>query len=474
MNCPGYPEHGLVIGTEVFWWSHQLHRLDIVSRTTVGLHTPQLFTALFVTCPIVEGSIRNKVVLLFVVLSLVAFAGCAGPADTDDNGQSDTAINPDDDGRNGHPESKTSRSASTQNDTERDGESPPKTKKPLSTATPPDTDDRTDSGEDNASNLDPTYREVRVVKGSPQAGWANETLRAETLGAVEFLAELPQNRTQRNRTVTDAATTICNAHDRVVPATASNASKSGQTAYRNTYRVAHAAKTMHDLGADVDVAAIQGRMQMAREYSGLAAKYTPVIGSYQRLHNASCAVKRGDPGATEDFYIASAEFAVDLALAQHGVIYKASFKTTGMAAQAIGMSRLARVCGYKCVGLVQSEVHWLVRGTYSGALDTVSQEAIDGNLTVDGWNQSTRGEVGEYLENRTDSTLVGTDLVSDTKVRNCVTENLDDGDLLKFTGTFSKDAMSTLKTILAEQQLPEDGDLSFLTKIGSVNKCLNA
>lgn len=420
-----------------------------------------------------EGSNWNKAVLLLLVLGFVAFAGCTGPADTDGNGHSDTAINPDDDGRNGPPKSETTRSASTQNDTERDGESPPETEKPLSTATPPDTDDRTDSGEDNASTLDPTYREVRVVEGSPQAGWANKTLHAETLGAVEFLAELPQNRTQRNQTVTDAATTICNAHDRVVPATASNASKSGQTAYRNTYRVAHAAKTMHDLGADIDVGAIQGRMQMAREYSGLAAKYTPVIGSYQRLHNASCAVNRGDPGATEDFYIASAEFAVDLALAQHGVVYKASFKTTGMAARAIGMNRLARVCGYKCVGLVQSEVHWLVRGTYSGALDTVSKEAIDGNLTADGWNESTRREVGEYLETKTDLRLIGTELVSDTKVINCVSENLDDDSPLKFVGKLSKESITALKTILTEQRLPEDVDLSFLTKIDSVNKCLN-
>lgn len=334
-----------------------------------------------------------------------------------------------------------------------------------------DADGRSDYEEYNTSGLDPTRQEVQV-KESPQVGWENATLRKETRRAVEFFGTLPKNRTERNRTVTEAATTICNGHDRVVSGTGANATSAGGEIYRDTYRIEHAAKTMHDIGANIDVGTVQRRMQMARQYSGLAAQYSPIVGSYHRLHNSSCAVKRGEPGAKEDFYIATAEFTVDLVLAKEGVIYKAAFTTTGMASRAVGVNRLARVCGYKCVGFVQSEFHWLVRGTYSGALDTVSKEAIKGNLTREGWNKSVRRDVGEYVENKSNATLVGTELVAESKVVNCVKRNLDNSSLWQVAGNFSEEAVNTLRMVLMEGELPEDKSLSFLMEIDSVHSCL--
>lgn len=339
------------------------------------------------------------------------------------------------------------------------------------TAADTDGGNRSDAMEHEAANLNPAKQEIRVQQ-SPDAGWETKAIRRKTLNSVEFLAALPRNRTKRNRTVTAAATKLCNAHDRVVPNQLANATGTGQEAYRNTYRVAHAAETLHDLGANIDVSTINRRMRMAREYGTMASKYAPVFGSYQRLHNASCAVKRGEPGAKEDFYIAAAEFAVDLALAQQGVVYEASFKTTGMAARTLGMNRLARVGGYKCVGLVESELHWLFRETYSGALDAVSKEAIAGNLTVDGWNPTVRREVGRYIGNKTDTALVGRRLVPETKVMTCITENLNVETLWKQREQLSKQAFDTLRVILSKQRLPENSDLSFLRKVDSVNRCL--
>ena len=335
-----------------------------------------------------------------------------------------------------------------------------------------DGDERPDEMEYRTSALDPTTQDVRVEQ-SPDAGWESRDVRRKALKSIEFLSELPRNRTKRNQTVTTAATTICDGHDKVVPEKLTNTTQVGQVAYRNTYRVEHAAATLQNFGASVDTATINRRMRMAREYGTMASKYAPVFGSYQRLHDASCAVKRGIPGAKEDFYIASSEFAADLALAQQGVVYKASFKTTGMAAQTLGMNRLARVCGYKCVGLVQSELHWLVRGTYSGALDTVSREAIDGNLTVGEWNDSVRREVGRYLGNRTGTKLVGRELVPEDKVVDCVGKNLDIGDLWKHRNALSKNALDALRSILTEERLPEDGDLAFLRRIEVVDRCLS-
>jgi hypothetical protein len=272
--------------------------------------------------------------------------------------------------------------------------------------------------------------------------------------------------------VTTAATDICNAHSRVVPEKAANATGVDGKVYRNTYRIAHTAKVMQGIGADIDDGTIQGRMRAAREYSGLASKYAPVVGSYQRLHNASCAVKRGEPGAKEDFYIASAEFAVDLVLIKEGVVYKAAFRTTGVASRTVGLNRLARVCGYKCVGLVQSELHWVVRGTYSGALDGVAREATEGNLTTEEWNESTRREVGAYVGNSTSATQIGSKLVPESKVIDCVSRNLGLGNLWKLRDELSKDGLEAIQTILREQTLPEDVDLSFLTDINKVDRCL--
>jgi hypothetical protein len=63
-------------------------------------------------------------------------------------------------------------------------------------------------------------------------------------------------------------------------------------------------------------------------------------------------------------------------------MYKVSFKTTGIAAQKLWMMRLARVCGYKCVGLAESELYWVTHGTYSGVLDQIAIEATEGDLTT--------------------------------------------------------------------------------------------
>lgn len=269
-----------------------------------------------------------------------------------------------------------------------------------------DGDGQSDREEYRMEGVSPTKNEVKAVtkiEGSPDAGLTNDTLKEETLRSVEFLSKLPKDRTKRDEVVTETATRICDTHDSVVSNTTANTSDIGADTYRNTYRVAHAAEAMQELGADINPSIIQQRMRTARKVSGVASTYAPIFGSYQRLHSTSCAVKHGEPGAKRDFYIAAAEFTMDLALAKENVMYKASFKTTGYVAQKTGMMRLARVCGYKCVGMVESELHWAVRGTYSGTLDTISKKAIDGNFTADGWNQSTQKDVGEYLENTTNT-----------------------------------------------------------------------
>jgi len=337
-----------------------------------------------------------------------------------------------------------------------------------------DGDGRSDLEEYRTDGVSPTETDVTVIERSPDAG-LNGSLTNTTLRSVEFLAQLPESKTQRAAVVNQTATTICDSHNEVMAGTANNVSGISSDTYRSTYRVAHTAKVLHhELGADVNPNVIQQRMETARRVSGVAAKYAPVIGSYQRLHDASCAMKADEPGAREDFYIASAAFTADLALAQQQVMYKAAFKTTGYAAQKVGLMRLARTCGYKCVGLVQSEMYWVTHATYSGALDQAAIEATEGNLTTDDWNESTREDIGEYLETTTNTTQVDGRLISNTKVMDCINENLDKDSFLRLPGNLSTEAVDALRTLLTEQQIPENTDLSFVENVDSVNNCVQS
>ncbi|MFC6720494.1 hypothetical protein [Halobacteriaceae bacterium SHR40] len=337
-----------------------------------------------------------------------------------------------------------------------------------------------DSGGDEQSNetdrsedVSQTEGVVTVIDGSPEAGLSDESLAEELLRTVEFFEELPDDEIERDRVVRETATTICGIDKSEVPERSADVSAIGDETYRNTYRIAHTAEAMRNFGVDVNPTVINQRMRTAREVIGAASKYAPILGSYQRLSSASCAVKNGEPGAKEDFYIASAEFAVDLVLAKENVMYKASFKTTGYVANQIGMMRLARVCGYKCVGLVKSELYWVTHGTYSGVLDQVAIEATDGNLTTSGWNSSTRDSIGEYLEGKTDSTQIGDSLIANNKVIDCVNKNLDMRSLLGLGDELSTEPIGAVKTILREQQVPQNTDLSFLEDVDAVNNCVN-
>ena len=335
-----------------------------------------------------------------------------------------------------------------------------------------DGDGRADHTEYRSDSLDPLNAEVQVVDGSPEAGLSNASLQKDALQKAEFLSDLPEDKAERERLVTRAATETCNGHNTVATDVSSTTSDIGDGTYRNTYRVSHAAGVMSDLGADIEPRVIDKRMRTAREVSGVAAKYAPVIGSYQRLHEASCAVKADEPGAQEDFYIASAAFTVDLALAQQQVVYKAAFKTTGTLANQVGLMRLARTCGYKCVGMVESEMYWLASGTYSGAIDQVAIYAMEGNLTADGINSSSRQELQGYLGNKTGTRIIEDRLVPEEQLIECVTDELSVTDVPQYIGELSGDAREVLRTILSTQSLPEDTDLSFLTDVESVNRCI--
>lgn len=102
------------------------------------------------------------------------------------------------------------------------------------------------------------------------------------------------------------------------------------------------------------------------------ARYAPLFGSYNHLRDCACAVDVHDQESVEEFYIATALFAVELMFFYTGVPYKASFKITRGFTHATGLSRIANHCGWRCYALTMSEVHWAIRGTFYN-LDTIAK-----------------------------------------------------------------------------------------------------
>lgn len=337
----------------------------------------------------------------------------------------------------------------------------PKEKPPTPTPTPTPT-------ESNDS-------ELIVVRNFSANGVQNSKLRNESLDTVEFLADLPRNQTKRDRVVTEAATEICDTHNDIASDVTANASALGNEGYRNTYRVSHTAAVLHDqLGADLDVGAINSRMKTARGVTEGAERYAPIFGSYNRLHNASCAVKAGEPGSKEDFYVASAAFATDVVLVKENVAYKASFAATGYASRQVGLMRLANVCGYKCVGLVQSEIHWGVRGGIHGGVSFIAEEQSNGNLSIREWNETTRKEVNEYLENTSDTVIVNETVVTAEQIGECVQKYIELDTLGELLFEYGREFVDGLREIRETGEIPDDISLSSLTELNSVRDCVKA
>lgn len=333
--------------------------------------------------------------------------------------------------------------------------------------------DNSEDDEDNDTKSHQQETEVQIIDGSPEAGLHNQTLEQETLEAIEFLADMPSNETVRDELIIETATEICDAHDQEIAEVPAEAADISDETYRNTYRVEHTASVLHDqLNADIRSDKISSRMNTARYVSGTAGQYAPVYDSYTRLHEASCAVKSGEEDSKEEFYVASAAFTVDLVLVQHGTAYKASFDATRYVSQQVGLMRLSRVCGYKCVGLVQSEIHWHIRGTIHDSVDLGAEYIVEKDLAETEWDESTEEEVREYIEDVTEGTIVDGYLIHREQLVDCAESRVTLEDVPSYALELGRDVGDALETILTDGELPDNIDISQLTEVDEIRECV--
>lgn len=192
-----------------------------------------------------------------------------------------------------------------------------------------------------------------------------------------LFATLPENQTERNQKVTEIGTSVCNNLTRV------NFSALRTTAgyHKQTYKVVHGAKAVDkSFNANLDSKKIERQMGKTQRITSKASKYAPIIGAYNRFYDASCAVKHGESGSKEDFYIATATLTTEAVLVQQQVFYEASFRATGIAANKLSLMKIRRYCD--CYSLVLHQVHWGVRGTLTGGADYVIQKSMEENISI--------------------------------------------------------------------------------------------
>jgi hypothetical protein len=132
-------------------------------------------------------------------------------------------------------------------------------------------------------------------------------------------------------------------------------------------------------------------LQKVRQEAGEVSKYTPILGSYQRVSNTSCALstlEKGEDGYNEtkrDYYISLATMGTDMVLLQQQIFYKTAFRLTGMSNAKFGLARIRSYCGDRCYAFALSEVHYAVRGSMHRAKNFVADSMVGLNESEVDW-----------------------------------------------------------------------------------------
>jgi hypothetical protein len=138
------------------------------------------------------------------------------------------------------------------------------------------------------------------------------------------------------------------------------------------------------------------------------------------------------------------------------------------------MMRLANICGYKCVGLVQSEIHWSIRGGIHGGVSFIAEEQANGNLSIEDWNESTQSAVNDYLDNTSDTVIVNESVVTADQIGTCVQDSIEIDEVGKYLREYGREFVTALKTIVNTGEIPEDISLSELIQIKEVRDCVGS
>lgn len=182
---------------------------------------------------------------------------------------------------------------------------------------------------------------------------------------TNLYTNLPKDKAEREEEIQGFATAVCREQD---PIPYEEEVEGSGDFHEYTYTVTYASLALNEqFNTELNTNKIESRMAQARGVTAPVSKYAPVVGSYNRFHNAACAYEPGDPDSEEALYIATAGLTAELIFMQHGVFYKASFAATGTAANQLSLMKIYHACGPRCYQLTLSQIHWGLRGSLAQA-----------------------------------------------------------------------------------------------------------
>jgi hypothetical protein len=316
---------------------------------------------------------ENKTISVLLVAMLI-LAGC-----TTTNPSTDTPIEA------SPQEVSTETSAPTPTAT------PTATPKQTTTPTPSPTVTPTERGENEDAEQAVLNAELR----DNSEPITDDTRRVITNLSRDFYEGLPTNESERKTETVRAARTLCSKSARID----SSVFETSGEFDRQSYRLYHATNTVNEhFNKEVSTTKLQSTMSSA----GSLSKYTPLVGSYNRMYDASCAVEPGDDESLERFYVASASFGVEAALVQQQVFFKTSFVATRYTTNRLSLMKVRTVTGDKGYGLLLSEIHWAYRGGQTSATSYIFSKSADLDIDVSEMDRETIREAAndQYEKHR--------------------------------------------------------------------------
>lgn len=228
----------------------------------------------------------------------------------------------------------------------------------------------------SATPTTPTKQAEKSVEYS-QVTYYNATeteIQAINETMAHFFEDLPENRLERTAIVAKMAKESCNARtvNKTLFASASFTHERGQQLY-------HVARLMRN---NYNSRINPTRIRKVAQRSAEIGKYTTIVGTYNKYHEASCAFDRDNPETIEDYYLASAALGFELLMFQYGMYYKTAFKANRVLSHHRTYRVVQATFGDDALGLMMSGSYWLVHGTLQAAPNFARNQADEMDITL--------------------------------------------------------------------------------------------
>lgn len=186
-----------------------------------------------------------------------------------------------------------------------------------------------------------------------------------TTVARRYFRALPETKEDRNQVVIECANELCRGTAFVTERELSTLVEGGELSEDIIRRVQFTVRILNEL--DITHAVDEAAVASSRWTLDDVTKYVPLIGSFNRLRKAACAINppNPDPEHLQDFLIAVIAFGIEVALWTSGAPYKMAWNGTRWISNRTFL-RLTRYGCHGCIAFAMSELHWAIRASVYG------------------------------------------------------------------------------------------------------------